>query len=94
MESALGRRHASTDSGEQLTLAQIAKWDTILHQLPFEAQPAWAPDPVRLLAQKFFDEHGHLEVQKGQKAVNQEERKLEHELRIVRGALHCDQRDR
>ena len=44
--SALRRRYASTDSGEQLTSAQVAQWDALLQQVPSDARPSWESDPV------------------------------------------------
>ena len=64
--SALGRRYVSTDSGEQLSRAQIAQWDALLQQVPDDARPAWEADPVLARAREYFDEHGHLEVPKGE----------------------------
>ena len=92
--SALGRRYVSTDSGEQLSPAQVAQWDALLQQVPDDARPSWEADAVLARAREYFDKHGHLEVPNRKKAASEEEAKLEHDMRLVRRALRGDQRDR
>ena len=63
-ESALGRRHVSTESGEQLTGQQAERWCALFSSHEDGHGLAWAADPVFAMATEYYGEHGHLEVTK------------------------------
>ena len=62
LASAMRRRHVGDDSGEQLTLSEVAEWNAVLKQLPTAEQPAWEEDWVLLQASEFYQFHGRLNL--------------------------------
>eukprot|EP00973_Karenia_brevis_P057631 8017664-Karenia_brevis.AAC.1 len=44
LHSALGRRHLTTDSGEQLTAQQVSAWEAIFATVAEASRPAWSED--------------------------------------------------
>ena len=93
VDSALGRRHATTGSGEQLTARKVHEWDKILASLGEDSRPDWREDPVFVMAQSFYVTYGHMRVPRAKKGDNSEEAQLSRELDILRKALYSDHRD-
>ena len=46
VESALERRHISAESGEQLTGAQVIRWEAIFERVSSVTRIVWPEDPV------------------------------------------------
>ena len=91
LQSALGRLHLSTESGEQLSDGQVAQWNELLAKLPDCNRPAWQADPIFIMACTYFQEHDDLEVPRGRKSAHAD---LAAALAVVRKAYASDVRDR
>ena len=89
VQSALERRHVSAESGIQLTVEEVARWDAIFAALEEATRPLWLEDPVLLAASAFYDAHGHLELSQWGKDASPEERALAEGLAILRRARYA-----
>ena len=98
LDSALSRRHVSQASGSQLCSSDFAAWEALFEALPAEIRPSWKEDPVYFAAQAYFAEHGSFESLRSRKkkdgSITAEQVQLLRDLRIVRKAIHADQRDK
>ena len=56
VESALGRRHVSTASGEQLTGQQFGRWCAFFSRMP-GVQPVWGEDLAKHVLSEFYHTH-------------------------------------
>ena len=90
LQSALGRRWASSTSGPQLTPSTVAQWNAVFASLPVDLLPAWAEDSVLTRAVQFHEEHNHLDVPVGARGDTGEDAKLAADLAVVRKAKHRD----
>ena len=94
MDSALSRRHVSTDSGKQLTGQQATRWAALFERVPDDQRPTWKEDPLLTLARAYYTEQGHLEMPARAKDRSADELALAAGLRHLREALLHDARDK
>ena len=92
LASAMRRRHVGDDSGEQLTLSEVAEWNAVLKQLPTAEQPAWEEDWVLLQASESHQLHGNLNPRIYWRHKDKNEAALPQGLRTLRRALYADQK--
>ena len=92
LASALRRRHVGDDSGEQLSLSDVAEWNAVLQLLPTDDQPSWEEDWVLVQTSEFYQLHGHLNLRRGKNIEDKAELALARGLHTLRRALYNDQK--